>query len=676
MFKKNFLYFFLIIIEVYSNKSNVYNHLLLKENYSRVIVLDSTNTDSLDISLYKIYDFKGNYINVDTTISVKKDYKMNFLRKDYFNIITSSNMGHFYNKLSRNLINESVYQKIGFNAKQEIYTNYHDIKYFNVPTPLSEMFFKTTFDQGQLLNSLITVNPSPNFNYAFGYTGMRSLGKYIHSRSNNTNFRASFLIKSKSENYNAKIHLNNQRISNQENGGITPTSKKAFIEGDPDFIDRSLIENRFKDAESFMIGKRSYINHFFYFEKNNEKNFLIGQELFYETKSFNFVQSSPNIFFGDTFSDVPINDLSKLSNFNNKFYFKNLNTSFGSLSGSIDYKSFKYEILNFDELNSVEIPNKIYKNNFFIGANFEKEFSKIKFELDFIKSIKSISEGDKLMAKIIFIQNEKFKINSSLGYKKSRPDFNYILHKSNYKKYNWFNEDFKNENLISFSINFIHNRFGEISIENERINNYTYFKALPSVFFEKELSQIELNLIALGIGVKEQLPDSSLLVVPIQETNLINYLKINYSGNFRFGKFSLNNSFLYQNISFTKKGNQDGNTPLNLPDLILRSTFSFISPVFDKAMILNTGITATYHTEYYGDFYNPLIGGFSNQNEYLVGGYPRIDLFINAKVQQTRLYLKAEHINSSLTGYKYFASPFYPYRDFVIRFGIVWNFFK
>ena len=164
MFKKNFLYFFLIMIEVYSNKSNVYNHLLIKENYSRVIVLDSTNTDSLDISLYKIYDFKGNYINLDTTISVKKDYKMNFLRKDYFNIITSSNMGHFYNKLSRNLINESVYQKIGFNAKQEIYTNYHDIKYFNVPTPLSEMFFKTTFDQGQLLNSLITVNTSPNFN--------------------------------------------------------------------------------------------------------------------------------------------------------------------------------------------------------------------------------------------------------------------------------------------------------------------------------------------------------------------------------------------------------------------------------------------------------------------------------------------------------------------------------
>lgn len=676
MMIKNFLYFFLIIAEVYCNKPNLHNVLLLKESYFKVIVSDSINTDSLDISLYKMYDFKGNYVNVDTTISVNKDYKMNFLRKDYFNIITSSNMGHFYNKLSRSLINESVYQKMGFIAKEEIYTNYDEIKYFNVPTPLSEMFFKTTFDQGQLLNSLITVNPSPNFNYAFGYTGMRSLGKYIHSRSNNTNFRASFLIKSKSENYNAKIHLNNQNISNQENGGITPTSKKAFTEGDPDFTDRSLIDNRFKDAESIMTGKRSYINHFFSFETNDDISLVIGQELFYETKSFNFTQVSSNKFFGDAFSDESINDLSRLSNFNNKFYFKNLKTSFGSLSGSIDYKSFKYEIINFSELNSDKIPNSIYKNNFFVNANFERQFSKIKFELDFIKSIKSISEGDKLLANIIFFQNQKFKFKSSIGYKKSRPDFNFILHKSNYKNYNWFNEDFQNENLTFFSINFSHKSFGEINVENERIKNYTYFNALPSVFFEKELSEVELNLIALGIEVKEQLPDSSLLVIPIQETNLINYLKITYSGKFTLGKFSLNNSFLYQNISLVEKGNQNGNSPLNIPDFVLRSTLSFISPVFDKAMILNTGLTVTYHSEYYGDFYNPLVGGFANQNEFLVGGYPRIDLFINAKVQQTRLYLKAEHVNSSLTGYKYFASPFYPYRDFVIRFGIVWNFFK
>jgi len=36
---------------------------------------------------------------------------------------------------------------------------------------------------------------------------------------------------------------------------------------------------------------------------------------------------------------------------------------------------------------------------------------------------------------------------------------------------------------------------------------------------------------------------------------------------------------------------------------------------------------------------------------------------------------KAEHFNSSFTGYDYFSAPNNPYRDFVIRFGLVWNFF-
>jgi hypothetical protein len=33
-------------------------------------------------------------------------------------------------------------------------------------------------------------------------------------------------------------------------------------------------------------------------------------------------------------------------------------------------------------------------------------------------------------------------------------------------------------------------------------------------------------------------------------------------------------------------------------------------------------------------------------------------------------------INSSFSGYNYYVSPGYPYRDFVIRFGLVWNFFS
>ena len=73
--------------------------------------------------------------------------------------------------------------------------------------------------------------------------------------------------------------------------------------------------------------------------------------------------------------------------------------------------------------------------------------------------------------------------------------------------------------------------------------------------------------------------------------------------------------------------------------------------------------------------YDPLLAEFYVQNESELGGFPRLDFFLNVKVRQTRIYLKAEHFNSGFSGYNFYAAPNYPYRDFVVRFGLVWNFF-
>jgi hypothetical protein len=73
--------------------------------------------------------------------------------------------------------------------------------------------------------------------------------------------------------------------------------------------------------------------------------------------------------------------------------------------------------------------------------------------------------------------------------------------------------------------------------------------------------------------------------------------------------------------------------------------------------------------------YHPIIGEFYSQNDTQYGGFPLIDIFVNAKVRQTRLYLKAEHLNSGFTGNTFYSAPGYPYRDYIIRFGLVWNFF-
>ena len=92
-------------------------------------------------------------------------------------------------------------------------------------------------------------------------------------------------------------------------------------------------------------------------------------------------------------------------------------------------------------------------------------------------------------------------------------------------------------------------------------------------------------------------------------------------------------------------------------------------------MYLQTGITFNYFTSYYMNAYNPLLAEFYVQTDREFGDFPRLDFFINAKIRQTRIYIKAEHFNAAFTGYDYFSAPNNPYRDFSVRFGVVWNFF-
>ena len=91
---------------------------------------------------------------------------------------------------------------------------------------------------------------------------------------------------------------------------------------------------------------------------------------------------------------------------------------------------------------------------------------------------------------------------------------------------------------------------------------------------------------------------------------------------------------------------------------------------------MQTGVVFNYFTKYYGNDYNPVIGEFFVQDAKKIGGYPLFDLFVNARIRQTRFYLKAEHINALFSKSDYYSAPNNPYRDFVIRFGLVWNFFQ
>ena len=158
------------------------------------------------------------------------------------------------------------------------------------------------------------------------------------------------------------------------------------------------------------------------------------------------------------------------------------------------------------------------------------------------------------------------------------------------------------------------------------------------------------------------------LIKPFQHLDNINIIKLRLSKDFSINKFFFDNQIQYQKVA-------NADEVLNMPELIARNSIYFSTHLFEKALFLQTGFNINYFSKFYMNSYDPLLSEFYVQNNKKIGGFPLVDFFINAKIQQTRLYFKLEHFNSSFTGYNFYSAPNYPYRDFSFRFGLVWNFF-
>jgi hypothetical protein len=159
------------------------------------------------------------------------------------------------------------------------------------------------------------------------------------------------------------------------------------------------------------------------------------------------------------------------------------------------------------------------------------------------------------------------------------------------------------------------------------------------------------------------------ILSPKQYEKSINYISAKVSKEIKFRKLGFDNTLLYQKVD-------QSDEILNVPEVTLRSTIYYSDYLFKRAMFLQTGVTVNYFTNYFANDYNPILGEFFVQNAKQTGNFPLVDFFVNARIRQTRIFLKAEHFNSSFTGNTFYSTPNTPYRDFTVRFGLVWTFFQ
>ena len=591
---------------------------------------------------YTIVNQRNDSLKVDTSLTIEKFYKLNYLRSDNFELIEFSNTGHTYNSLSF-VESKGLFPQIGSNAKHYNYLKTNDINYYHVATPFTELMYRSAFVQGQLLDALFSVNTSPRFNFTIARKGLRSLGNYQHFLSSSSNFRFSTNYNSRNSKYFLKTHYVNQNLFSEENGGIREDDISNFESGNTEFIDRSVFDPQFENADNTLHGKRFYLNQNYLIKNSldslNTRKWSVGNIITLEDKYYQFKQSTPNEYFGESTGFNQINDKVSFDTF-----LVNFNTSFSSSKLGMTTFFMNYRDVNYSYENLVDIDNNynyesIIDENFSFGLNYLFKKENYILDFQFESMLTGDVEGSLIKAGLLLNINSDSNIKFSFINSDNSPDYNYIVNNSSYLNYNW-NNLFKNINTTKYILNFSSDKLFKFNFEFNNILNYTYF-----------------------------VKDVSGIVLPVQEFNNLGVFKMNISKKISFNKFAIDNR-----VQFQKTGDESLGI-INIPELILRNTFYFQDELFKKALFLQTGFTFNYFSEFYMNSYDPLLSEFYVQNNKLIGNFPRIDFFVNAKIQQTRIFLKAEHINSSFTGYNYYSAPNYPYRDFSIRFGLVWNFF-
>ena len=650
----------------------ILNDSIKKSIKKKGIRLRNIFMDSVLIRNYKIYNDNDTTTYVDTTLTIEKDYRFNYLRKDYFELLPMPNVGQGFNKMGYDFTKRQLSPEFGARGLNYGYINREDVQYYEVPTPLSELFFKTTFEQGQLLDALISVNTSPNFNITIAHKGLRSLGNYVDSRTNATNLRLSTQYRNFNDRYRLRTHFVAQKLGFQENGGLDSLSvyffEKAVEDLDYDgFLDRSRLVTNI-EAQNSIQGKRYYFDQSYKTLRINKDSIdyklNFGHSFTYETKNQLFEYSKLNDFFGKdlvadsegNFVSGTIKDIHKLRSYRNLFYATYKIPKVGDFDFIIQLDKWNYfkvndqpDQVNFEEIQEIDFGQQT------IGVNWNKIIYGYKLNFQLKKTLKE-NFGSSLVRLDLKKSYNKIDLRTEATYRTQSPNFNFYLFRSSLSDYNWNNSDWLLEKVSSIKAEIEHNKWGKLTLDWQQINDYLYFEDItPLENFTKQ------NIIS-----------------PSQSPNKINYLKARFFQKLKFWKLGLVNTIQFQEVksTFLKDVNRHVSSPLNVPKWITRTSLVLDTYVFKKALYIQTGGTFQYFSEFYADQYNPVLGEFASQNRIMIGNYPRLDFFLNAKIQQTRFFIKYEHFNSNRTGYNFFAAPFVPYRDRSVRFGLVWNMFQ
>lgn len=644
--------FFLSIVSIFSFAQ------VTEEKADHMPISNTTNniktvsTDSIKyynptIQSYKYWTEDNTKQIFDTVLTIDKYYRNKmYNHKDSFGIMPFSNIGHTFNPLLYTTKINSAIDLIPIGKSFNL-IEADEVRYFDVQTPMTEFQYNNGYKQGHSLSSLFTHNINSRINYSVQYRGLRSEGKYLEQLASNNTLLFTVNYHTKNQKYNLWSHYITANVDDEENGGIQ--FPKNFEDGDSKFKDRDRMEVNLTGAQSKYGRRRFYVGQQLGIINSGQnryplsiKNIFTAESSHYSYEEFKAL----NTFFADREGIFEVDNLKGHYNIKKLRKITNLSTVVYDWTDRLHVEAgLKYEHLefNFDRIvdSSIAFPKNLKDNRLGVAGkltfNWKKEIV--------LKSQGEVMSGDQFKNSY-YIDNhlivspiKNYYIEANLGIKSQMPSLNLLYNQSFYKSMNYFVENPENERTVQAG--------GELHLKPYNTRIFTQFYNIKNYTYL----------------------DSDNL--PKQSSSSVDLVQVGIKNTFQYKKFHLETHLAYQNVTSNKQ-------LLPLPDFIGRATVYYQSKAFKNNAEFQLGLNAYYFTKFQSRIFLPVTNEFrlqSKSENYNIGEYPVLDLFLHFKVKRMLIILEGQHFNSSFSGYKFYSSPLNPYTDFRLNVGILWYIF-
>jgi len=516
--------------------------------------------------------------------------------------------------------------RTGFSAYDLYYHAPEDNKYFDTKSPFTNMSAFFGGGNRNMLDLAFARNINPRWNVGFNFNTIRAR-KVLNpsARDDNMVVQNSYSLHTNYRSENGKYWFlgNFSRMNHTVNeiGGIIPPS-----------YDSTSVYFTYEDAKVWLSNSQANDlrqEYHFYHEYKLEDELQIYHVFDNKNKDVTFtaaLTSSDSLFYPDTRYNQQLDTTRNYSDF------KEWRNEVG-LKGT--FKGFYYNAhakFRAGRMKSPYFPSGKDKfNEVYIGGELVGKISE-KWAIS--------ADGEYLIPGAFRLHGLFVSPWLEVDYTKAvyKPTSMQQIYYGNH--YQWEN-DFSNvgvdqvKGLVKVDLNNIKLR---PSLTITRVNNYVYFNE------NREVAQASGEAFMLIPGLK---------------------------ANIRIGKkFQWDTEVIFTQIS------GDASDAFRIPKWYGNTRFYFDSPMFNENVYVQLGIDVRYHSDYYAERYFPSHQQFYLQNDFNVYAYPVADLFLDFRINRTRVLFKYNHLNSGFMNQEgYFVTPDYTgYKSF-IDLGITWYLF-